>query len=166
MGYYDAIAPGYDELHKEEQLAKITLMLDWLRIRPEDRVLDVGCGTAFSFELLLPLTPKVQGVEPAKGLITQSRYAGKITNCAAEKLPFPDRLFTVVLSVTALQNFDDPRQGLMEMRRVCSDRLAISFLKRSGRAAELRDLIRELFTVEEEIEENKDLIFCCKVCLL
>jgi ubiquinone/menaquinone biosynthesis C-methylase UbiE len=161
--YYDEIAPGYDELHKEEQLAKLILMLDKLNVQKEDRVLDVGCGTAFSFELLHPLGCKYQGVEPSVGLIAQSKYGAKITNCKAEALPFPNNLFTVVISVTALQNFDSPMHGLEEMKRVCSDRLAISFLKNSPKREELAGIIRDMFKVDEELEQDKDIIFFCRV---
>ncbi|MBR9702451.1 methyltransferase domain-containing protein [Candidatus Woesearchaeota archaeon] len=161
--YYDEIAPGYDELHKGEQLAKLILMLDTLNVRKDDRVLDVGCGTAFSFELLHPLGCKYQGVEPSIGLIAESKYGAKITNCNAESLPFPNNLFTVVISVTALQNFKDPKKGLEEMKRVCSDRLAISFLKDSPKREKLSELISSLFTVDGEMEQDKDIIYFCSV---
>lgn len=161
--YYDEIASGYDELHREEQLAKLILMLDRLAVRKEDRVLDVGCGTAFSFEVLHPLGCRYQGVESSVGLIAQSRYGAKITNCKAEALPFPNNLFTVVISVTALQNFDSPMHGLEEMKRVCSDRLAISFLKNSPKREELSGIIRDLFSDVDELEQDKDVIFFCRV---
>ena len=74
MNYYDGIAPGYDELHKEEQLSKLMVMIDGLNVKSDDRVLDVGCGTAFSFELLHPLGCRYQGVEPSKGLIAQGHF--------------------------------------------------------------------------------------------
>lgn len=163
MSYYDEIAPGYDALHKEEQLKKLLIILDGVEVKKEDRVLDVGCGTAFSFEVLHPLGCKYQGLEPSKGLVKHSRYPTKITIASAEKIPFPDNLFTVVISVTALQNFDDPKKGLEEMRRVCSERLGVSFLKRSEKAEEFDALLRELFTVEKVVEEQRDLIYLCKV---
>jgi len=163
MTYYDEISAGYDALHKEEQLPKFIRMLDGLKVTDKDRVLDVGCGTAFSFELLHPIGCRYQGVEPSKGLIKQSRYSAKITNCGAEELPFPDNLFTVVISVTCLQNFDNLLEGLTEMRRVCSDRLAISFLKRSSRKEEFDGLLRDVFTITTVIDAGNDLIYFCRV---
>ena len=159
--YYDALAPGYDELHKEEQLRKLVILLEKLKITQADRVLDVGCATAFSFECLPPGC-RFQGVEPSRGLIAQSRHRDKILCCKAEELPYPDRFFTVVLSVTALQNFDDPRRGLEQMRRVGSDRFGISFLKKSPKRELLETLIKELFVVEEQVEEPHDLLFICR----
>lgn len=159
MSYYDSIASGYDELHKEEQLPKLMLMLDTLNVSKEDRVLDVGCGTAFSFELLDAIGCRYQGAEPSRGLIENSRHGTKITNCRAEDLPFPNNLFTVVISVTALQNFDDPRRGLEQMKRVCSDRLAISFIKKSPKRDMLDKLIHELFIVDGVVDQDKDVIY-------
>lgn len=163
MSYYDDIAEGYDELHREEQLQKLMVIMDGLNVTDADRVLDVGCGTAFSFEVLSAVGCRFQGVEPSAGLIAQSRYADKITNCGAEELPFPDNLFTVVLSVTCLQNFDNPVDGLLEMRRVCSDRLAISFLASSPRKEEFDELLRDTFTVTSVVDQGKDVIFFCSV---
>ena len=45
MTYYDEIASGYEELHSEEQLAKIGLIKDHFRVTVKDKLLDVGCGT-------------------------------------------------------------------------------------------------------------------------
>jgi ubiquinone/menaquinone biosynthesis C-methylase UbiE len=163
MNYYDEISAGYNELHKEEQLKKIMRIMDGLNVQKEDRLLDVGCGTAFSFDVFSAINCRFQGVEPSKGLIEQSLYKDKITNCKAEELPFPDNLFTVVVSVTCLQNFDNPLAGLEEMKRVCSDRLAISFLKNSPRRAEFEGLLKDVFTVNHVVEEDKDLIFFCQV---
>ena len=159
MNYYDEIAPGYDLLHKEEQLVKLMCVIDGLRISSEDTVLDVGCGTAFSFDLLHPISCRYQGLEPSKGLIDQSNYKNKITQGFAENIPFPDKLFSKVISVTALQNFNNPKKGLEELNRVCSGKLAVTFLKRSPKKEEFDTLIKEIFIVEQIVECNQDLVY-------
>ena len=50
MNYYNEIAEGYDELHEEEQLAKLETIKDMLEkedieISSDCKLLDVGCGT-------------------------------------------------------------------------------------------------------------------------
>ena len=162
MAYYDDIAPGYDNLHKEEQLQKLLMILDELVITDNDSLLDVGCGTAFSFEVLQQIGCRYQGLEPSSGLIEHSRYKTKITQGSAENIPFPDGFFSVVISITALQNFDDPKKGLQEIHRVCRDRAAISFLKRGSRKELFDQLIHEIFLVEKIIEEDRDLIYVVK----
>jgi len=129
MTYYDDIADGYDELHKEEQLAKLALMKQLDIIEPEDVLLDVGCGTGFSLDYFS--VARAVGIDPAEKLVAQ--YAGKqeIVVGAAEALPFADDAFDVVISVTAVQNFSDIKKGLREIRRVGKNRFIITTLKRS-----------------------------------
>ena len=48
MNYYDEISEGYEELHKEEQEKKIELIKQHLKVNPEEKLLDVGCGTGLT----------------------------------------------------------------------------------------------------------------------
>ena len=45
MTYYDDISSGYEELHKEEQLKKVSSIKKHLKVNSSDKLLDVGCGT-------------------------------------------------------------------------------------------------------------------------
>lgn len=158
MNYYDEIASGYDALHKTEQVKKLQIILDHTDIHKNDKILDVGCGTAFSFDYLLALTDHVQGVEPSKGLIEHSKYKDRIINCSAEELPFSDKEFDFVISLTAIQNFSDLRQGLNEIKRV-GKHFALTFLKRGERVDEIKNIMNEIFGECKIIEEDKDLIY-------
>ena len=40
MNYYDKIAEGYNELHKEKQVNKIKIILDNIKINKKFQVLD------------------------------------------------------------------------------------------------------------------------------
>lgn len=156
MTYYDDIAKGYDELHKEEQLKKLTIIKE--NINVGDSLLDVGCGTGFSLEFFK--AKRKVGIDPSKELVRQCKYECLVGK--AENLPFPDNSFDTVICVTAAHHFDDLKAGLREIKRVAKKNVAFSLLKRSKKFNSLKRFIREMFTVLKEIDEDKDLIFICE----
>ncbi len=162
--YYSTIAAGYDELYGQEQDDKLRQLL--LRHEPiiYSSLLDVGCGTGRSHTLLPQI--KWQGIDPSPGLIAHSHedIRKKIICCKGEKLPFPNSMFNYVLSLTALQNFDDPNTGLIEMNRVLKPDgiLLLSFLKRGETAQSIIPMVAEHFIVIEHWEDSKDFFFVAK----
>ncbi len=148
MTYYDDISEGYEELHLEEQQKKIKLISEHLHLKKTDKLLDVGCGTGITTE---PWNCERYGIDPAKKLIERARQKDKIEYkiAGAEKIPYPDGFFDVVVSITAIQNFSDIEKGLSEIRRVGKDRFVLSFLKKSMKADFIRKLIFKKFNVEK-----------------
>jgi ubiquinone/menaquinone biosynthesis C-methylase UbiE len=169
--YYDDIAKGYDELHGEEQLKKLEFIGQELHtnpilkdfIRPSYKLLDVGCGTGISTGFFK--AKEKHGIDPSIELI---RIA--IRNCptckfkvgSAEKLPYKDKQFDVVISLTAIQNFDEIEKGLEEIRRVGRGQFILSSLKKSQKHEFIETLIGNKFNVIKKIEEDKDIIYFCK----
>jgi len=158
MTYYDDISEGYEELHKEEQLEKIGLVKRFLAPKKEERLLDVGCGTGLTTE---PWPCRRYGIDPAKKLIEKARDKENIEYkiAPAEQIPYKDHSFDYVISITAIQNFEDIEKGLKEIKRVGKKRFILTALKKSQKIEKIRDLILNLFDVEAVIEEEKDLIF-------
>lgn len=152
MDYYDYIAAGYEELHKEEQEKKIRIMMSYLSVEKNERVLDLGSGPGF-----LELDCEVYRVDPSSELLKKA--SGKKVQAYAENLPFDDNYFDKIVSVTSMQNFSDIRKAVAEMKRVCKGDIILSFLKHSRKAPEIEEVLRENFTVERVIEEEKDMIF-------
>lgn len=153
MTYYDSIAEGYDELHKEEQLKKIRIIKDNLKIKKSDFLLDVGTGTGFALDMF---NCKKIGIDPSPKLLKKAN--SKVIKGKAEALPFPDKTFDIVMSITAVHHFDDIKKGLKEIRRVAKDRVAFSLLKKSSKLKEIKNLIDTFFKIKKEIDEDKDLI--------
>ena len=159
MNYYDTIAKGYEELHKEEQLNKLKIIKKYLKVNPEDKLLDVGCGTGLTTSCW---KCKCYGIDPSKKLlkIAKEKYKAIIFKQApAEKIPFKDNFFDIVISVTALQNFADVEKSLSEIKRVGKDKFILTFLKRSAKKERLDQLIKKYFKVKKIIEEEKDFIY-------
>ena len=158
MNYYDKIAKGYEELHKEEQLKKIKIIKKHLKLKPIDKLLDVGCGTGLT---TTPWKCKRYGIDPSKKLLERAKQKEKVVYklASVEKIPFKDNFFDIVISITAIQNFTNIEKGLKEIKRVGKDRFILTFLKKSSKKDKIIKLIQKIFKVKEIIEEEKDIIF-------
>jgi ubiquinone/menaquinone biosynthesis C-methylase UbiE len=140
-GYYDGIARGYDELHREEQLRKLAVILGSIAIRKDDLLLDVGCGTAFSQELL------------------HCNYVG--LDISRSMLEGRKNVVLGVISVTAIHNFQHPGKALREIKRVGRRTFAFSVLQKSRGFGRIEKLIRGMFLIRKRINEGRDIIFVC-----
>ena len=158
MDYYNSISDSYNELHKEEQLNKIGLIKDNLKIKKADFLLDVGCGTGIFAEEFNCI--KI-GIDPSIEMLKQGKNAFYI-QAFAEHLPFKDKAFDFVISVTAIHNFKNIRKGLEEIKRVSKKDVALSILKRSSKIDEIKNHIKKLFKITKIIEGDKDVIFFAK----
>ena len=158
MNYYNSISDSYNKLHKQEQLSKVRLIKNNLKIKKQDFLLDVGCGTGIFAEEFKCI--KV-GIDPSIRLLNQGKNAFYIQACA-ENLPFKDDSFDFVISVTAIHNFRNIRKGLEEIKRVSKKDIILSILKRSSKINEIKDHIKELFKITKIVEEDKDLILFAK----
>jgi len=167
MTYYNEISEGYEELHKEEQEKKITIikpvMKELFHLKPTDKLLDVGCGTGLTTG---PWDCIKTGIDPAPKLIEKAICKATGTSykiASAENIPFPDNSFDIVISITAIQNFADIEKGLTEIKRVGKDRFILSFLKKSPKRELITNLIQKHFKIKKTIEEEKDLIYFCTI---
>jgi SAM-dependent methyltransferase len=118
------VAALEDRASGQSYQAMVQSLWDAMAIRPNDRVLDVGCGSGALDRLLAPRLPG--------GLITATdlnpfllREAGALTpepnieyrQANAESLPFPDNSFDAAFTVTVLEECDAD-QALRELHRV------------------------------------------------
>ena len=99
-----------------------------------ETVLDVGCGTGH-FTRRFSDSAAVSWIVGADIDFAAARFAagrGKAAYLAADgrSLPFADRSFDLVISVTALCFMPDARRALMEMLRVARRRVALGLLNR------------------------------------
>jgi ubiquinone/menaquinone biosynthesis C-methylase UbiE len=91
-----------------------------------DAVLDVGCGTGQLLRRLAERHPDAElvGVDPAPGMVRQAQAASapeghiEFIIAGAEKLPFSDAHFDLVVTTVSFHHWADQQQGLHEVRRV------------------------------------------------
>lgn len=122
-------AASYEEgwlgrLHHE--IADRTAALAGSTCESPDRVLDIGCGTGYLLRLLArqwPQASELAGVDPAPAMIdAATRAAGdqrlRFGLGTAERLPYPDSSFGLVVSTTSFDHWADQQAGLRECARV------------------------------------------------
>lgn len=116
-------------------------------VRPDEQVLDVGCGTGtLALEVArgvgrLGSGGRVAGIDPGEEQIARARAKAARRRMPVEfrvgvieQLPFPDETFDVVLSTLMMHHLPEgvQRQGLAEIARVLKPggRLVIADFKR------------------------------------
>lgn len=163
MGYYNTIAPGYEELHEKEQMKKLNLVSQHINPKPDETILDVGCGTGISTRFWKCRRAGIDPAQQAVRIAQKKDPGGNYLIASAENIPFPDKSFDFVLSITAVHNFRNPEKGLTEIKRVAKNKVVLSVLKKSARFSQIKSLIKRLFIAEKELEEDKDIIFIGKI---
>jgi ubiquinone/menaquinone biosynthesis C-methylase UbiE len=90
-------------------------------------VLDVGCGTSALLRVLadrLPARVALAGVDPAPAMLEVGRAAlgayprVRLAQAAAERLPFGNASFDLVVSTVSFDHWADQPAGLAEVARV------------------------------------------------
>lgn len=82
------------------------------------RILDVGCGTGGLLDDIQAMG-ECKGVDLSEKALAYCREKGlQVQKGSAEKLPFPDKYFNVVILSDVLEHVRDDRQALAEARRV------------------------------------------------
>jgi demethylmenaquinone methyltransferase/2-methoxy-6-polyprenyl-1,4-benzoquinol methylase len=124
--FYRYLSKVYDRVNPfiwNEQMRDEALEL--VGIQPDDRVLDVGCGTGFATEGLLEYTDDVHGLDQSVHQMQKAfakfgkRDRVNFYRGDAERLPFADDAFDVVWSSGSIEYWPNPVDALVEFRRVC-----------------------------------------------
>ena len=107
-----------------------------LGLRPEETILDAGCGTGYFSRRLMQDGYSVVGVDLDSAAATYARASRTpplscvIADMTA--LPFADRSFDCVISITALCFVEDEVKAMKEIVRVARRRFALGLLNRDS----------------------------------
>jgi ubiquinone/menaquinone biosynthesis C-methylase UbiE len=136
----------YDIRYCAEQEAKFEVILDSLRPRSEDVILDDGCGTGL---LLQRLNAYKVGLDFSHALLSRARVRLKqktwthLVQADADCLPFRHSIFNMVFAITLIQNSSRPELTLGEMRRVGrpDSRIGVTALKKAFSIDKFRKIL-------------------------
>jgi SAM-dependent methyltransferase len=117
---------GRGEHMEHDHVPIVRPMLACMNLQPDDRLLDVGCGTGWLERLVAPqlLEGEALGIDLSDGMIARARQASAgLTNVrfelgTADTIPAADGRFTQAVSVESAYYWPDPVRGLREIRRV------------------------------------------------
>lgn len=121
--FYRFLSPIYDTINpfiwNESMRDQALEMFD---IDPDDRVLDVGCGTGFGTEGLLQHVEDVHGLDQSSHQLKRAqRKLGdevELYRGDAERLPFDDDSFDAIWSSGSIEYWPNPEATLAEFNRV------------------------------------------------
>ncbi len=97
------------------------VMLPRALARSPKKALDVGCGEGRFCRMLKPHGIEVTGIDPTPALIAAARARDPeciYLEAAAERLPFDDNAFDLVVSYLSLIDIPDMQAAITEMARV------------------------------------------------
>jgi phosphatidylethanolamine/phosphatidyl-N-methylethanolamine N-methyltransferase len=124
---YRRYAGFYDALFGPVLQPGRKAVLDALRLRPGDRVLEVGVGTGLSLPLY-PADVKVTGIDVSREMLdkARSRVAKRrlanveaLIEMDAEAMSFADASFDKVVAMYVVSVVERPARLLEELHRVC-----------------------------------------------
>ena len=150
--YWDSIAERRKPTHlvvKKFVMPKIGFIEKIIKLKPDSKILDVGCGSGFftyylakKYQVIgLDFSEKMLALNPHKNLIKASAY----------QIPFKNNSFDLVFCSNLLHHLNHPLKALKEMNRVAKKFVVVSEPNRNNPAILLLGLAKK--------EERKSLKF-------
>ena len=123
---YSDLAVIYDSIFGRMFVDSEHEVIDYLKLRPGQRVLEVGVGTGISLDAYPPYV-HVVGIDPSADMLAraekkvrENRWSHvELREGDALKLDFPDDSFDDVTTFHVMTVVPDPVQMMREMIRVC-----------------------------------------------
>ena len=159
----DRLLPLYDPLQRLLGMRSVhRWLVDQARIQPDQRLLEIGCGTGNLAILTKRLHPgaEVIGIDPdPKALARAQRKAKRealsvqLDRGFAEELPYPDASFDRVLSALMFHHLgpEEQEKSLDEARRVLKPGCSLHLLDFGGAKVRSDGLIARLHHRSERL---------------
>ena len=136
---YDQTATHYDQRYFHIQQEKIRYLLPSLSLSPASSVIDAGCGTGILFSHL-PSVTLLLGIDLSLNMILEYKKKAKQKRndlqfivASLEALPLKPHSINTAISITVLQNLQNPKNGLQNIYNTLLPKgnLLISSLRKS-----------------------------------
>jgi SAM-dependent methyltransferase len=100
-------------------------VLEALALRPDDRLLDVGCGGGSFLQRARESGCRIAGLDHSRDMVrvARAKTGARIELADASAMPFGEAEFTAVSCLVAFFFFAEPVAALREMRRVLDPEL-------------------------------------------
>jgi len=114
------------------------ILLDLIKINPDDDVLDLGCGTGSLTRKIRELTKgRVVGIDPSEGMIKEAVRQSKGLEIVYERIPAEEidyrEEFTLIVSNSSLQWFRNPEKAIKNCYRALREGGRIGLQAPAGR---------------------------------
>jgi ubiquinone/menaquinone biosynthesis C-methylase UbiE len=164
----DCALPFYDPLLKLLGADKARRpLLDQAELRPNQRVLDIGCGTGTLVVLTKRLYPEVEivGLDPDPKALTRAKNKAQRAGTAArfdqgfsDELPYSDGSFDRVFSSLMFHHLKGEEKGktLKEIRRVLAPRGSLHLMDFVQPEANATGLRAHLHHASAHLKENEN----------
>lgn len=128
--YFDGTREqGYGGYHYDGRWVPIARdIVEHFRLKPGDRVLDVGCAKGFLAKDLMAVCPGLQvyGLDISEYALRhgEAEVIGRVVRGTADRLPFADGCFQAVLCINVIHNLNRERclAALREIERLAPRR--------------------------------------------
>jgi len=169
---YDKFAPTYEKMWVQK--VRTAIHRNFLRRLEESgtefrRILDIGCGTGALMAALRERYPgaELQGIDISPGMLAEAEkkreqgLRATFTLGAAERLPYPDGHFDLVVSTLCFHHWRSRTQGVAEVSRVLApggifglvDHFAIGWLRPTFALIRARDRVHTPAELERILDD-------------
>lgn len=125
------------------------IILKLLAPKPDERLLDIGCGTGNHLNFFADMGLNVTGIDSSPYMLDIARqklgHRAEIRRGVAEDLPFDDNTFDIATLITVLEFTENPARVIEEACRVARDRVFLGVLN-SCALKGIERRIRGIFT--------------------
>lgn len=149
---YDSSAEIYDSRYSEIQKEKYKLALQDLDLQKP--LLDLGCGTGLLKDFL---GMELIGCDISRNMLRKAKKRGMlVVQADLEHLPFRNK-FKTILSFTALQNAENVKNVLKEIKNLNAKQIILTYLDKFDFTRE----IQKEFSVQEVRKIGEDICLIC-----